>query len=182
MERLAYLKQLPFSIDLTLSGKIFRLFHASAQSVFHRVKREASKKERLAMFENTEMTGVPDRWETAGYSRLWGYSYPLYLTNNQRTHRKNASVEASDEQRADAVQCRKCWNVPYDGIPQACYCVVEGETGSCGSSWVCASNSYVCPMISNELYRWRTRCRCRIVNGTSWRLRQGWCINEGIRQ
>ncbi|NQX61498.1 metallophosphoesterase family protein [Paenibacillus qinlingensis] len=168
-ERLAYLKQLPFSIDVMLSGKHIRLFHASAQSVFHRLKREASKIERLAMFENTEMTGFPvggDEPDIVGYGDIH-IPYMLTLSNPSERGELRAGLEArraSDEeqsaelgkpiatlgeQRANAVgrnaslteQHAKTQErsglmlfnvgsigVPYDGIPQACYCVIEGET------------------------------------------------------
>ncbi|MGO4495918.1 metallophosphoesterase [Paenibacillus sp. 2RAB27] len=133
-ERLAYLKQLPFSIDVMLSGKHIRLFHASAQSVFHRLKREASKNERLAMFENTEMTGTPvdgTEPDIAGYGDIH-IPYMLTLSNPSE---RGALSESLTEQSAQTGQRSGLMlfnvgsvGVPYDGIPQACYCVIEGET------------------------------------------------------
>lgn len=125
-ERLAYLKQLPFSINVTLSGKHIRLFHASAQSVFHRLKREASKKERLAMFENTEMTGFQadgNEPDIVGYGDI---HIPYMLTLNNPSE-KGASVGGRSGLLLFNVGSV---GVPYDGITQACYCVVEGEADS----------------------------------------------------
>lgn len=172
-ERLAYLKQLPFSIDVTLSGKHIRLFHASAQSVFHRLKREATKKERLAMFENTEMTGfLADGIEPdiVGYGDIH-IPYMLTLSNpseksasvGELLEISNSEKSASDEglealllyedsvlSTSDGERSGLSHNddsvlsasngersglllfnvgsvgVPYDGIPQACYCIIEG--------------------------------------------------------
>jgi protein phosphatase len=165
-ERLAYLKQLPFSIDVMLSGKHIRLFHASAQSVFHRLKREASKKERLAMFENTDMTGFPvdgTEPDIVGYGDIH-IPYMLTMSNpSERGASVGALSESLAEQRASIVESTGSQSersaelgkqststgqqpashgerkglmlfnvgsvgVPYDGIPQACYCVIEGET------------------------------------------------------
>ncbi|CCF13598.1 calcineurin-like phosphoesterase family protein [Brevibacillus laterosporus GI-9] len=56
-ERIRYLNTLPFSYDFWMSGRLIRLFHASADSVFHRVRFTAPLEERLAMFDNTEATG-----------------------------------------------------------------------------------------------------------------------------
>ncbi|NOU67276.1 metallophosphoesterase [Paenibacillus sp. LMG 31461] len=165
-ERLAYLKQLPFSIDVMLSGKHIRLFHASAQSVFHRLKREASKKERLAMFENTEMTGFPvdgTEPDIVGYGDIH-IPYLLTLSNpsergasaaalseslteqsaelgKQSTNPGTQRANAGERNASPTEQSTKTGErsglmlfnvgsvgVPYDGISQACYCVVEGET------------------------------------------------------
>jgi protein phosphatase len=56
-DRLRYLRGLPLSVDMRLSGRLVRLYHASAQSVYHRVQPWHSLEERLAMFANTEFTG-----------------------------------------------------------------------------------------------------------------------------
>ncbi|OAS22390.1 metallophosphoesterase family protein [Paenibacillus oryzisoli] len=169
-ERIAYLKQLPYSIDVMLSGKLIRLFHASAQSVFHRLKREASKNERLAMFENTTMTGDGIEPDIVGYGDIH-IPYMLTLSNPSEKRRSveepklllNDSLESGEYEgdgsvllNADSVQSTSprtgeqrsslgersastgersglllfnvgSVGVPYDGIPQACYCVIEGE-------------------------------------------------------
>lgn len=122
-ERLAYLKQLPFSIDLTLSGKRIRLFHASAQSVFQRLKRKASKQERLAMFQHTEMTGSPTdgmQPDIVGYGDI---HIPYLLTLNNPSERD----VSEGERRGLMLFNVGSVGVPYDGIPQASYCVLEGD-------------------------------------------------------
>ncbi|NDI36235.1 metallophosphoesterase family protein [Chengkuizengella sediminis] len=60
VHRLDYLRSLPFSIHFWMSGKLVRLFHASAESVYKRVQPWDSMEERLAMFNNTESTGFPE--------------------------------------------------------------------------------------------------------------------------
>ncbi len=56
-ERLSYLAGLPNTIDLTVSGKHVRLFHASQQGVFQRVLFFDEPFTLRAMFENTPFTG-----------------------------------------------------------------------------------------------------------------------------
>ncbi|MCY9664073.1 metallophosphatase family protein [Paenibacillus alginolyticus] len=122
-DRLAYLKQLPFSVDLNVSGKLFRLFHASAQSVYHRVKRKASKQERLAMFQNTEMTGQSEDGKQPDIVGYGDIHIPYLITI------KNPSEKRSVKQASSGLMLFNVGSVgtPYDGIPQACYCVLEGE-------------------------------------------------------
>jgi len=55
--RQAYLKQLPNTIDFTLSGNRVRLFHASHISEHHRVHQRSPESERAQMFTNTDFTG-----------------------------------------------------------------------------------------------------------------------------
>jgi protein phosphatase len=123
-ERLAYLAELPFAHEIMLSGKLFRLFHASASSVFHRVKRKASKDERLAMFNNTELTNA-----TCGQRRpdLVGYGdihVPYLLTL------RTPSDDPSELQQGSGLTLFNVGSVgtPYDGIPLACYSIVEGNS------------------------------------------------------
>ena len=52
-----WIRSLPFSIDLKLGGTPVRLFHASSDSVFHRVRPTHTDDEFDAMFANTEATG-----------------------------------------------------------------------------------------------------------------------------
>ena len=56
-ERLEYLKSLPDTTDFWMSGKSVRLFHASQQSVHHRVRMSDPDEKHLEMFENTDFTG-----------------------------------------------------------------------------------------------------------------------------
>ena len=52
-----WLRNLPFSVDLELGGTPVRLFHASSDSVFHRVFPTHPDDEFRSMFANTEATG-----------------------------------------------------------------------------------------------------------------------------
>lgn len=54
---LAWLAALPNSVDLVMSGKRIRLFHASQISEFHRVRWDHTPEDFRAMFTNTEFTG-----------------------------------------------------------------------------------------------------------------------------
>lgn len=66
----AWLSELPLSVDLELSGRRIRLFHASAESPHVRVHFHHTPEQFSAMFENTEMTGdgpVPD---VVGYADI----------------------------------------------------------------------------------------------------------------
>lgn len=64
-ERVEYLTNLPLSAQFYLSGRLVRLFHASADSLFHRVYPWSPVEEQLGMFDNTELVGgknqsIPD--------------------------------------------------------------------------------------------------------------------------
>jgi len=62
-ERLAYLKNLPTTIEFYMSGRAVRLFHASHNSVYYRVRMSDTAEKQLEMFTNTDFTGhalVPD--------------------------------------------------------------------------------------------------------------------------
>lgn len=51
-----YLKELPFSVEFLLSGKLIRLFHASPRSVYDRIQPWDPIDRRLSLFENTNFT------------------------------------------------------------------------------------------------------------------------------
>jgi diadenosine tetraphosphatase ApaH/serine/threonine PP2A family protein phosphatase len=53
-----WLRMLPFSHDFVMSGRYFRLFHASSTSVHKRVRFDHDEAEYLAMFQNTPATGL----------------------------------------------------------------------------------------------------------------------------
>jgi protein phosphatase len=128
--RLAYLAKLPFSIDLPLSGKLIRLFHASSKSVFHRVKRKASKDERLALFENTPAIGVSSeskRPDIVGYGDIH-VPYLLTLKNPWDKPSTHSSGTGKLLFNVGSV------GVPYDGIPQSSYTILEGLAGGEDSS------------------------------------------------
>jgi protein phosphatase len=84
-ERLDYLRQLPNTIDLTMSGRRIRLFHASQTSVHVRVLPGRSLEPLLAMFSNTPFTGYdlaePD---VVGYGDIHA-AYLLSLPHGHRT-------------------------------------------------------------------------------------------------
>jgi protein phosphatase len=50
-QRIRYLSELPYSYDFMMSGRLIRLFHASAKSVYHRVQPWSTNEELLAMFD-----------------------------------------------------------------------------------------------------------------------------------
>jgi predicted phosphodiesterase len=52
-----WLSNLPFCHNLTVSGRRMRFFHASADSVGHRVRVVHTDEEFVGMFENTDATG-----------------------------------------------------------------------------------------------------------------------------
>ena len=76
-DRLAYLGGLANAIDLQVSGRWVRLFHASAKSENHRVFLQSARSELEAMFTNTDFTGhdhpAPD---VVGYGDL----HQVFLT------------------------------------------------------------------------------------------------------
>ena len=108
-ERLAYLANLPPTIEFIMSGRRVRLFHASAQGIYHRVHMNDTPDNHLAMFDNTPFTGdsfVPD---VVGYGDI----HTAYLQTFQQ---------------------RILFNVGSVGNPldltQASYVVMEGSYGS----------------------------------------------------
>jgi protein phosphatase len=115
-ERLHYLTGLPFSVEFFLSGKFVRLFHASADSVFHRVKRKAPKEEKLLLFEHTEKTGTP---EHGRHPDLIGYG-DIHLPFIQTLKPSDKFVKGLTLLNVGSV------GTPYDGNPQACYAILEG--------------------------------------------------------
>lgn len=56
-ERRHYLDTLPHTIDFKLSGRQVRLYHASSDSIFHRVYPWDDQPTLTAMFANTDFTG-----------------------------------------------------------------------------------------------------------------------------
>lgn len=118
-EQLRYLSELPFAYDVRISGRKVRLVHASATSVYHRVYRKASKREKLRMFENTEATGgfagTDETPDVLGYGDL---HLPFMHTLKSKTKQglllfNTGSVGA-----------------PYDGMPLASYTILEGMLGA----------------------------------------------------
>ncbi|MFH5185516.1 metallophosphoesterase family protein [Paenibacillus sp. TAB 01] len=117
-ERLQFLKELPFSLDLHLSGRWLRLFHASAKSVYHRVPRKAPKKERLGLFQHTDMTGYPSGEGEGRQPDIVGYG-DIHLPFVQTLKTK--------EGKGLLLFNAGSVGAPYDGIPHASYAIVEGK-------------------------------------------------------
>src|SRR5262245_14597283 len=69
-ERLAYLRQLPQTIDFWMSGRRVRLFHASQESVYYRVRLDDPREKLLAMFTNTAFTGNTVEPDVVGYGDI----------------------------------------------------------------------------------------------------------------
>lgn len=55
-QQMHFLKELPFSVEFMISGKLVRMFHASPRSVYERIQPWDTLDRRLSMFENTEAT------------------------------------------------------------------------------------------------------------------------------
>ncbi len=70
-----WLRALPFSIDIALGGAPVRLFHASSDSVFHRVRPVHTDDEFDLMFANTEATGDGPIPEVVVYGDI----HPAYI-------------------------------------------------------------------------------------------------------
>lgn len=108
-ERLAYLRDMPTTVDFRLSGRHVRLFHASAQGVYHRVRQYDSRDDHLAMFDNSDFTGYGPAPDIVGY----GDVHTAYVkTFSQRCLFNAGSV-----------------GNPLD-LPQACYAMLEGRFDS----------------------------------------------------
>ncbi|WJE50682.1 metallophosphoesterase family protein [Bacillus cereus] len=55
-EQLNYLRELPFSIEFIMSGKLIRMFHASPRSLYERVQPGAPREQRISLFGNSDLT------------------------------------------------------------------------------------------------------------------------------
>ena len=107
-ERVAYLASLPFSHEFRLSGRIIRLVHASPQSVYHRVQPWDEMHKRLGMFD------PPADDSGAGAAEVVGYG----------------DVHNAFLQYLDGKMLFNTGSIgnPLD-LPQASYCILEGEYG-----------------------------------------------------
>lgn len=70
--RLAYLQSLPTVIEFTMSGKRVRLFHASQNGIYYRVRMNDPLEKHLAMFTNTDFTGDGVEPDVVGYGDIHG--------------------------------------------------------------------------------------------------------------
>lgn len=113
LERIKYLEDLEQSAGFYISGKYVRLVHASPIDVFYRISINASREEKMKMFENN------------------------YLRNSQDD--KIPQVTAYGDIHRQYIEYfedgRILFNVgsigtPYDYVPMAAYTIVEGEYGS----------------------------------------------------
>lgn len=69
-ESRAWLASLPLSMDLVMSGRRIRLFHASAESPHVRVHFHHTPEQFAGMFANTEMTGNGVEPDVVGYADI----------------------------------------------------------------------------------------------------------------
>ena len=108
-ERLAWLRDLPPTVDFRLSGRNVRLFHASARGIYHRVRQYDSRDDHLQMFDNTDFTGHGPSPDIVGY----GDVHAAYVLNFESRMLFNAGSVGN----------------PLD-MPLACYAVLEGVYGA----------------------------------------------------
>lgn len=112
-ERLAYLANLPYTIEFVMSGRRVRLFHASQQGIYHRVHMHDVPANHLAMFSNTAFTGAAFEPDVVGYGDI----HSTYLA---------------------AFEQRILFNVGSVGNPldltQAAYVILEGAYQSAEAS------------------------------------------------
>ena len=111
-ERLAWLRSLPLSVDFRLSGRRIRLFHASAQGVWHRVFPNSDHETLMGMFENTELTGFdqppPD---VVGYGDIHhAFIMPFFIPKNKTLFNAGSVGNALDEPRATYVMLEGVWD------------------------------------------------------------------------
>jgi putative phosphoesterase len=108
----AWLRGLPFSIDVELGGRRIRMFHASADSVGHRVRARHSDDDFAGMFRNTPATGAGGPPDVVVYGDI---HYAYAEERGGRLLINAGSVgNALDE-------------------PTAAYAVLEGMTGGDGA-------------------------------------------------
>ncbi|GAB2676345.1 metallophosphoesterase family protein [Paenibacillus thermoaerophilus] len=124
-EDVAYLLSLPFHVDLRLSGRLIRLFHASAESIYHRVQRKAPKDAKLAMFDHTAATGETPDGRTPDVV-VYGDIHTAY---HEIVYRKNKSASPPVKRGLQLINTGSV-GLPYDGIAQAGYVILEGESES----------------------------------------------------
>lgn len=132
-ERIDYLVNLPFSIDLKLSGQLVRLFHASADSVFHRVRRKSSKQEKLELFVNTPQTGTPEDGRTPDVVGYGDIHLPYMLTIKPPAYDIESGKTPHNQPGRTLFNVGSV-GVPYDGIAQPSYVIIEGAAGDTPSS------------------------------------------------
>ncbi|GGD55266.1 metallophosphoesterase family protein [Paenibacillus nasutitermitis] len=68
--RLDYLRELPIMIELHMSGRLIRLFHASPRSVHERIQPWDSHESRLSLFHASEYSSYAGEADVAGYGDI----------------------------------------------------------------------------------------------------------------
>lgn len=105
-DRLDYLRNLPFSIEFFMSGKLIRLFHASPRDVNERIQPWDSEERRRSLFDFSDFSEHKMTADVAGYGDI----HNAYLQHlNGRTLFNAGSV-----------------GNPLD-ITQASYVILEGK-------------------------------------------------------
>lgn len=107
--RLHYLQNLPTVIEFTMSGKHVRLFHASQNGIYYRVRMNDPIEKHLAMFTNTDFTGDSLEPDVVGYGDIHG----AYLKSFQHRVLFNTGSVGN----------------PLD-LPMASYAILEGHYNS----------------------------------------------------
>ncbi|MCQ4087072.1 metallophosphoesterase [Saccharibacillus sp. JS10] len=107
-ERMAYLRELPFSIEFVFSGRYIRLFHASPRSVYERVQPWDDYERKASLFDYSDMSVEPVKADVVGYGDI----------HNAYTQMMNG---------------RMLFNTGSVGNPldmtQASYVILEGDPG-----------------------------------------------------
>lgn len=103
-----WLRQLRFSVDLTLGGQTIRCFHASSDDVFHRIWPTMPDEEWDAQFQNTPATGDGSQPDLVIYADI---HHAYEQTRSNRT----------------ILNCGSVGN-PLDE-PTACYIVLSDDDG-----------------------------------------------------
>jgi len=114
-KRLAYLRTLPNTIDLVLSGQRIRLLHASPAGVHHRVLHRDPIETLESMFDCTDFTGYGFDPDVVGYGDI----HTAYLRPVHLKVLFNAGSVGN----------------PLDQ-PLACYAILEGSLDSARASLV----------------------------------------------
>jgi predicted phosphodiesterase len=108
-ERLAYIDNLPHTIEFPMSGRRVRLFHASQESVYYRVRMDDPRDKHLEMFANTDFTGHTPAPDVVGYGDI----HRAYVMTFQHQILFNTGSVGN----------------PLD-MTQASYAILEGTYGS----------------------------------------------------
>jgi len=70
IDRINFLNSLNYTIDIKMSGKDIRLFHASHINVLNRIHKNDNIDKHLSMFENTDFTGYLQNPKIVGYGDI----------------------------------------------------------------------------------------------------------------